>query len=225
MASVYVSGDDTRNLVQFKDENDEHDHTYYGMGCPNFWGQDGSTGSDIPCSTRIVQDGNGEDQRNGTYYSGQAGMTGSITDEAGTNYNSSDTFCPLGWQLPYGGTGGDYYNKSKSWKYLFTLYGENSSLPTGPTVQKYPHSIIGSGEYYWGTGRLYNQLGTSGGHYLTLTYGGQGKSMSRLSQWNSISIDYVDVKLGETVRYVLGICNLKALHGIREMSLYDHFCG
>ena len=219
MASVYVSGDDARSLVQFVDESHNNDHTYYGMGCPNYYGKDGSTGSDVPCSTRVIQDGDGDDQKIGTYYSGQAGMTGSIVKNTGLNHNAPDTFCPLGWQLPYGGTGGDYYDKSRSWKYLFTLYGENGALPTGSTTTKYPHSLIGSGEYYWAIGRLYNMFGYSGGHYLTLTSGNEGQSMSRLSIWNTLSIEYINERFGEAIRCDCRISNLKAPHGIRVHSL------
>ena len=158
MASVYVSGDDTKSLVQYKENIRLNDHTYYGMGCSNEWGpSDGSGGSDIPCETRIIETADGEFQKNGTIYNFQAstnGTGGAILDD---NSNSSDTFCPLGWQLPYSGTDGDYYDKSKSWKYLMDGYNLGDNIGDGVTSTTYPLSYIKSGYYYWPTGRLYYQ--------------------------------------------------------------------
>ena len=67
------------------------------------------------------------------------------------NDNTPDTFCPLGWQLPYSGTGGDYYDQSKSWKYLFSVYG----YTIAPEIKKYPLSYIETGIYHWTHGKLY----------------------------------------------------------------------
>ena len=161
MASVYVSGDPTRSLIQFKDSTDgyqERDHTYYGLGCPNPWAtSDGSDGSDIPCTStgRIIKEMDGQDQTIGTFFHYQAATAGTGGAMSTQNTNSSDTFCPLGWQLAYSGTGGDYYDKSKSWKYLFEKYGITNDRTGSDKLHSYPFSLIYSGYYHWYTGRLY----------------------------------------------------------------------
>ena len=160
MASAYVSGNPTKSLVQYANNNINNDYSYYGMGCPNTWGTDGDGGSDIPCTTRIVKDGNEEDQKNGTYYSFQAASSGTGAEITADNTNIPDTFCPLGWQMPYGGTSGDYYDKSKSWKYLYTLYSisYNTGNPaSSATIRSYPFSYIFSGEMIGYTSRLFKQ--------------------------------------------------------------------
>ena len=161
-ASVYTTGDDTKSLVQYKDTNISHDHTYYGMGCPNNWGTSGELGSDIPCvaTGRIVKDGNNEDQKNGTYYHYQAASVGTGSTITTNNANVPDTFCPLGWQLPYSGKDGVYYNQSKSWKYLFDSYSityDDGGTTESAKIKSYPFSYVHSGNYNWNTGRLYNQ--------------------------------------------------------------------
>ncbi|MBR3157215.1 hypothetical protein IKF20_02170 [Candidatus Saccharibacteria bacterium] len=128
------------------------DHTYYGNGCPS--------NSITPCSTRIVQTADDDGQKNGTYYHFQAATSGTGGAITVANANSPDTFCPLGWQLPYSGTGGDYYDKPRSWKYLLTKY--NIGFDTGTSVdaikiKSYPFSYVYSGYYLWNTGNLYNQ--------------------------------------------------------------------
>ena len=185
MASVYVSGDPTKSLLQFIDENYEHDHTYIGMGCPNSWGSDGSTGSDIPCTNtgRIVRDADNEPQKNGTYYHFQAATLGTGVTTTIANANAPDTFCPLGWQLPYSGTGGVYYDKSKSWNYLFTTYDvsfNDGTTSDSTKISSYPFSYILSGRYAWGTGRLYRQNGN--GDYWSLTTSSD-KINFNLSTW------------------------------------------
>ena len=135
------------------------DHTYYGNGCS------GGDGSATPCSTRIIQTADSENQKNGTYYHFQAATSGSGGAITTDNTNSSDTFCPLGWQLPYSGTGGDYYDKSKSWNYLFTTYGvafDAGTTADATKIKSYPFSYVYSGNYNWITGRLYNQSGNGG---------------------------------------------------------------
>ena len=150
------------DLTVYKDTNVSHDHTYIGNGCP------GGDGSITPCETRIVKTADNENQRNGTYYNFQAatvGAGGAITTD---NTDSSDTFCPLGWQLPYSGTGGDYYNKSRSWNKLFTEYNiafGDGTATDATKIKSYPFSYVYSGRYYWVTGRLYNQSGN--GYYLS----------------------------------------------------------
>ena len=145
------------------DSNTYHDHTYYGRGCSNGWGTDGEGGSVTPCSDsdaggRIVKTADNEDLENGTYYTFQAGTSGTGRSVETPNANSSDTFCPLGWRLPYSGTGGDYYDKSKSWKYLLTTYNyAEATQANSNKIKSYPISVIPSGYFDWVTGRLYYQ--------------------------------------------------------------------
>ena len=87
----------------------------------------------------------------GTYYHFFAASVGTGgTDITTDNTNVPDTFCPLGWQLPYSGTGGAYYDKSKSWNYLFnTIYNiEYEKVISGKKAMSYPFSYINSGSYY-----------------------------------------------------------------------------
>ena len=143
------------------------DKTYYGRGCNNGWGTDGAAGSVTPCSDsdgggRYVKTADDETQKNGTYYHFQAATVGTGGAIETHKADSSDTFCPLGWQLPYSGTDGDYDDKSKSWNHLFKSYslhiGEGTSTSADATkVKSYPLSYVYSGFYYWVTGRLYHQ--------------------------------------------------------------------
>ena len=166
------------DLTVYKDENATHDHTYYGRGCPNEWGTDGKDGSQTPCADsdaggRYVTTADGETQKNGTYYHFQAATSGSGSALDEDNTNSPDTFCPLGWQLPYSGTGGDYYNKSKSWNYLFTTYSitfNNGTATDATKIKSYPFSYVHSGRYVWYTGRLY--LLSNNGIYWSSTISG-----------------------------------------------------
>ena len=139
----------------YKDTNKDHDHTYYGNGCEVNW----NVGSTTACSSRIDRTNDNEDLVIGTYYASQAATSGS----SGTNITTQfelfkDTFCPIGWQLPYGGTGGDYYDKSKSIRFLLSTYSyEPSDTRYGTKVRSYPFSFIRSGNYRWNTGMLFSQ--------------------------------------------------------------------
>ena len=149
----------------YKDYNNEHNHTYYGRGCSNGWGTGGDGGSQTPCvdsdaGGRFVLTNDNETQKNGTYYNVQATTAGSGAGIAVDNTNAPDTFCPLGWQLPYSGTGGNYYDKTRSWRYLFTTYNMGYEPGTAEDVAKtktYPFSYVYSGYFNWYTGRLYSQ--------------------------------------------------------------------
>ena len=151
------------DVEQYKDEYKDNDHTYYGNGCPNDWVNEPPLygGSTKSCNKRVIGTNDGENQKIGTYYNFQAatdGIGGAITTN---NTNSPDTFCPLGWQLPYGGSGGDYYDQSKSWSYLYGLYNILDHTTGSATLRSYPFSYIYSGYYYWIIGVLYLQeLGT-----------------------------------------------------------------
>ena len=162
-------------MTVYADSNVSHDHTYMGNGCKNGWGTSGEGGSQTPCPDsdaggRYVKTADNETQKNGTYYHFQAGTTGAGAAITTDNTNVPDTFCPLGWQLPYSGTGGDYYNKSRSWNYLFTTYSvafDAGTAADATKIKSYPFSYVYSGYYDWYTGRLYSQ--SNGGVYWSST--------------------------------------------------------
>ena len=146
------------DLTAYKDDTAGYqlrDHSYYGNGCP------GSNTSTTPCSTRIVETDSGDPQKNGTYYHFQAATAGSGGVTEIENTNTPDTFCPLGWQLPYSGTGGDYDDRSKSWKYLFTQYGIGNDRPGALKTVSYPLSNIWAGYFQWYSGSLQYQSNAS----------------------------------------------------------------
>ena len=197
------------DLTVYADSNVSHDHTYIGNGCS------GGDGSITPCETRIVQTADNENQKNGTYYNFQAATDGSGGAITTDNTNSSDTFCPLGWQLPYGGTGGAYYDKSRSWNKLFTDYSiafDDGTAAGATKIKSYPFSYVYSGYYFWGTGRLYYQ-GNSG-HYWSSTVV-SSTSAYYLSTWSSvIKPARTDGKArGYTLRYVKFLTSFHRRHG------------
>ena len=140
--------------IYYPDDYPSHDHTYFGNGCSNGWGGDGTTGSKVACGTRLSPTKDGENQINGTYYNHSSATLTAVLSNIPDNYITPDSFCPLGWQLPYSGTGGDYYNKSRSWKYIFEQYGYTTGGIYG--IMSYPLSYIYSGYYHWDLGRLYS---------------------------------------------------------------------
>ena len=144
VASVYpfIDGTVAGTDVDYPESNIYKDHTYYGNGCAT----EGTTGSTTACSSKEVATYDGETQEIGVYYTFPASAGNINTTSATSGTVTPDTFCPLGWQLPYGGTGGDYYDISKSWKYLVETtyrYLTNAS----PLVRSYPISLILSGSY------------------------------------------------------------------------------
>ena len=159
-----VEGDD----IVLVDDGYYNDHSYYGNACPNHWDASApySGGSPIACSSRINDTFDDETQEIGTYYNNRAATTG-YTDSEELYKISRDTFCPLGWQLPYSGTGGDYYDKSKSWKYLLDAYSYGNNLTGAQKIRSYPLSYIMTGWYYWHTGALYGS--GDGGYFLSIT--------------------------------------------------------
>ena len=134
------------DITGTKAPNIGHYGTYYGNGCPNSWNQGGS---ETACSDdwRFEQTADFELLTIGTYYNYRAASVESFEGLSADNSIVPDSFCPLGWQLPYGGTGGDYYDKSRSWKYIIFKYG-NNDIPDGDTARSYPLSLIASGNYY-----------------------------------------------------------------------------
>ena len=144
------------------DENVNHDRTYYGNGCTPSEYPQGSDGSPRACSSRIATTADNENQKNGTYYKYIAATSGSGGDSTTVKYSVvPDTFCPLGWQLPYGGTGGDYYDKSKSFVFLLSSYGleEEQGIYSKKAayVQSYPFSQTKGGFMRIQNGKLYEK--------------------------------------------------------------------
>ena len=167
-------------MTDYIDSNVFHDHTYYGNGCSNGWGEGGYGGSDKSCSTRFTKTYNNETQIIGTYYSFQAATSGSGGAITTPNTNAPDTFCPLGWQMPYSGTGGDYYDKSRSWKVLTEEY-EYGDTPSGAAgLKSYPIDYVYSGNYFWNRGRLYAL--NNNGYYWSSTIWNDS-SAANLSTW------------------------------------------
>ena len=133
------------------DKDIYHDHSYYGNGCDVQY----TPGSTTACSSRITTTFDNEDQKNGTSYNNQAATSGTGASVADDNAIIPNSFCPLGWQLPYGGTGGDYYDKSKSWTVLLNTYNYVSGQQSAREIGKYPLSYVRSGDYDWNVGRVY----------------------------------------------------------------------
>ena len=151
--------------------------TYYGNGCTPIGG------TDKPCETRIINTYDNEDQKNGTYYYPQALTAGSSGNSVTTdNTDSPDSFCPLGWQVPYGGTGGDYYNKSKSWNYLVVTYSLGQDESSSRRIRSYPLSYVLPGGLDGAVGKLYGQ--TLSGLYWTLTNKDTNKTY-RINFWQT----------------------------------------
>ena len=197
------------NVYQYRDEYISHDHSFYGNGCPNEWGTDGDGGSTVACLTRIVKTYDNEDQKNGTIYNTQGSTVGTGRAILTDNTDSPDTFCPLGWQLPYSGTGGDYYDKSKSWNYLFGRYSFSSLIYE--KAMSYPFSYIQSGYYNWLEGRLFFQ--NSIGRYWASTISGEGAQYRLLVTGTDFSTNYTSLKsYGSNLRcvYILAITSSTA---------------
>ena len=169
------------------DQEKAHDHTYYGNGCSEGWGSgDTPTGSKVACSSRVINTYDNENLSIGTYYNYQAVTSGTGADLSAKNVPSSDTFCPLGWQLPYGGTDGDYYNQSKSWKYLLVQYGKDyveNNIATKNFLMSYPFSYIYTGNYIWGIYGVLMYYGIHGVYMSSSSY--NSDRMDRFYLWGS----------------------------------------
>ncbi len=141
------------------DDQPKNDHTFYGNGCENSY--DSSLpyqgGSATACSTRLVSTLDPEMQKNGTYFTFSAATSTSGGSISSDNTNAPDTFCPLGWQLPYSGTGGDYYNQSRSWSYLFQKYSIISNRASVIRIRSYPFDYVYSGHYSLASAALFRQ--------------------------------------------------------------------
>ena len=200
-------------MTVYADGEVTHDRTYYGNGCTG-------AGSPTPCSTRIIKDGNNQDQKIGTYYDFQASTSGTgarMTSDS-KNLPSPDTFCPLGWQLPYGGTGGAYYNKSRSWNYLFTTYNigfdSQESETSAIKIRSYPFSYVLSGNFYLYTGLLHNM--DYGGLLWSPTVDNLAEAYRFYLRPSGIKLLTLDSKLNSyAVRCVI-IASLHRRHGGRN---------
>ncbi len=165
-------------MTIYSDADVNKDYSYYGNGC---WGNDSIT----PCESRIEADGDGENQNIGTYYSFQAATSGSGAAISTTSANSPDTFCPLGWQLPYSGTDGDYYDKSRSWNYLFDQYGmlyNDGNAPSATMLISYPLSYINSGAIYFSIGKVLYKSQNVLVHSGTI---GNAEYNNRMNSWST----------------------------------------
>ena len=188
------------------------DNTYYGNGCPNGW----DNGSDYSCSSKIAQTLDGETQDIGTYFNYAATSAGSLTDESTDVIIIPDSFCPLGWQLPYSGTGGDYYDTPKSWKNILGYYNiEYLVLGDGNKIRYYPLSEILSGTYFWGG---FNKLVTFGGSgYVWTNTQDVNRTASKLA-FNTEKLTYASDSYasGYQIRCIGIVFFLHRRHGGRE---------
>ena len=204
-----------------RDTSYVHDHTYYGNGCPNAWNSSDNVdkgGSPVACSTRLTTTLDDEIQENGTNYNYAAASAGTGPGLTEANAIVPDTFCPLGWQLPYSGTGGDYYDKSKSWRYLNTQYEYATTGDEAHGMRSYPASYVLSGTYVTYIGDLFF-LGNMGQYWSnTLHSAGYFYGLNLSPNTINRARDEI-VSVAYTLRCVLGISNLIALHGIRVHSL------
>ena len=169
------------------------DHTYYGNGCDAFY----ENGSKTACSSRSTNTDDGETQDIGVYYSFQAASSGSGWQEnIADNTNAPDTFCPLGWQLPYGGTDGDYYDQSKSWRFLFGKFGFELTTTDSPfnLFRKYPFSNIRAGRYNGEHSDL-SDFGR-GGFYHSVTQNNNITNVYRLLSYASTNNGTLAQRLG-----------------------------
>ncbi len=186
------------------------DRTYYGNGCDKMeadkW--------EYSCSTRIAQTSDGESQKNGTSYTFLAISAGSSDVQAPADTNALDTFCPLGWQLPYGGTGGDYYDKSKSWIYLLNSYGGFQNTEEDlKKIKSYPMSYILSGQYYFNGAFIFGL--NSETQFWTMTQKTTQAGIYYLAvSWHSAT--YVNKGNGRAARCVDFFTSLHRRHGGRN---------
>ena len=208
-------------VAPYKDTDITHDHTYFGRGCSNGWGTSGEGGSQTPCvdsdaGGRYVTTYDGETQKNGTYYHYQAATSGSGGTITTDNAISRDSFCPLGWQLPYGGTGGDYYDKSKSVTFLFNTYTITIDSQGSIKARSYPISMIASGLYFWQNGQLYNQ-GSAGGLWTSTN---ENSNRAWLISIAITSVDPKNTDGNKVAGYALR-CVFHRRHGGRNPCRFD----
>ena len=201
------------------DDNAKHDRTYYGNGCPNVFDIEDYPdygGSSVACSTNIIQTADTENQENGTYYNFHAATSGLGGDYTSNYRDTADTFCPLGWQLPYGGTGGDYYDKSRSVTYLFNTYTITADPQGSIKARSYPISMIASGLYFWQNGQLYNQ-GSAGGLWTSTN---ENSNRAWLISIAITSVDPKNTDGNKVAGYALR-CVFHRRHGGRNPCRFD----
>ena len=175
--------------------------TYIGNGCSGY------SSTTTSCSSDEQKTNDNETQKIGVYYNFQATTSGSGRDIDTDNTDTPDTFCPLGWQLPYGGTGGDYYDQSKSFRFLTDTYSIDDDSAGSRMIRSYPFSYIYSGAYNYNGLTSMSNVGkpwTSTNYQLNRAYAfyiGSG----------SVRFDQDVKKSSLTVRCVLGISTLEKL--------------
>ena len=157
VAPNFVDGTVTgTDLKPYLDADYRNDHSYFGNGCMLSETEGGAYSSPTACATKLRPNReNTEQQFIGTYYNYQGATSGSGATAKTDNTIVPDSFCPLGWQMPYDGTGGDYYNASKSWKNVFGTYGYENNVNSNPNINQYPFDIITAGHFGWHTGSFF----------------------------------------------------------------------
>ena len=201
------------NINYIQDGNTAHDYTYYGNGCPDLWS---GSGSSVACSSNTETTIDGETQEIGVYYDFQAASAGTGSSIGTANANTPDTFCPLGWQLPYDGSGGDYYDKSRSVTYLFNTYTITADPQGSIKARSYPMSMIATGMYFWQNGQLYNQ-GVSGGFWTSTN---ENSNRAWLISIAITSVDPKNTDGNKVAGYALR-CVFHRRHGGRNPCRFD----
>ena len=217
-----MAGTDIRDIPGYQDANAYHDHSFYGNGCLQEEVQGGVSYSYETCSTRVIGTYmDAEYQDIGVYYNYQATSAGSGASLNTDNANIPDTFCPLGWQMSYGGTGGDYYDKSRSWNYFLNAYSIASDTPGSNKIRSYPISYIYTGLLHMATGTISEQANFAIYHSATIS----DRSGTFRFKINSNSIwSNTDVKaISSPVRCVNFLASLHRRHGGRNEYTFSRF--
>ena len=202
MEGTDVSGHNDSNVL--------NDHTYFGNGSTAGW----TPPNQISGTTNTTRTSDNEELLIGSYHNYQAatsGSGGSIT----TISEAPDTFCPLGWQLPYGGTDGDYYDRSKSWNNLFRLYNISDDTSGAVKFSSYPFSYIRSGMYYFWSSILIEQ-DYLGRFWSIMNQNGDQASRIQLGETVFHQTGYDSKQAGVTLRCIKYLALLHRRHGGRR---------
>ena len=164
----FIDGTVEGTIITTAEENTKNNSiTYIGNGCSGY------SPTTTSCSSDEQKTNDNETQKIGVYYNFQAATSGSGRDIDADNTDALDSFCPLGWQLPYAGTGGDYYNQSKSFTFLTDTYSIDNDSAGSRTIRSYPFSYIYSGAYSYNGLTAMSNIGkawTSTNYLLTRAY-------------------------------------------------------
>ncbi|MBR2601029.1 hypothetical protein IKE07_02760 [Candidatus Saccharibacteria bacterium] len=208
------------NDIHFPDSRIDVNKTAYINGCGHSyvddWPDDSHNGCGKAGSTRLITSRDNDTQKNGTLFDYYAATSGSGGDALSTiNTNAPDTFCPLGWQMPYSGSGGDYYDKSKSWSFLFNAYHIENNSAGGIKLNTYPLHVALSGLYMFNLGYAFAQ-GGSGIYWTDTVYALSASYRMDFTMGNARPNSTHDKRLGYTIRCVRFLSSPHRRHGGRD---------